>query len=69
MPPHYTKIPLQAVNTLSLITLLNQEQNREVLWRTCWGMHRELGKHIEKQMRTHWELKGNSANTLGTREK
>ncbi len=52
----------------SLITLLSQEK-REVLWRTCWGTHWELGEHIEKQMRTHWELKGNSGNTLGTREK
>jgi hypothetical protein len=35
----------------------------EVLWRTCWGTHWELGEYIENLMRTPWELK---RNTLGT---
>jgi hypothetical protein len=35
----------------------------EVLWRTCWGTHWELGEHIGDLMGTHWELKGNIVRT------
>jgi hypothetical protein len=31
----------------------------DMLWRTCWGTHWELGEHIENLMGTHWELKRN----------
>jgi hypothetical protein len=31
----------------------------EVLWRTCWGTHWELGGHVG----THWELIGNIVGT------
>jgi hypothetical protein len=35
----------------------------ELLWRTCWGTHWELGKHIENLMGTLWELKRNIMGT------
>jgi hypothetical protein len=37
----------------------------EVLWRTCWWIHWEVGEQIEDLMGTYWELKGN---IVGTRE-
>ncbi len=37
----------------------------EVLWRTCWEIHWELGENIENSMGTFWELKGN---IMGIRE-
>ncbi len=35
----------------------------EVLRRTCWGTHWELGEHIGNLMGTNWELKGNIVRT------
>jgi hypothetical protein len=35
----------------------------EVLSRTCWGTHWELGEHIENLMGTHWELERNIVRT------
>jgi len=38
----------------------------EVLWRTCWGTHWELGEPDENPLPTYME---HIENTLGTREK
>jgi hypothetical protein len=35
----------------------------EVLWRTCWGTHWELGEDIGSLMGTHWEPEGNIIKT------
>jgi len=35
----------------------------ELLWRTCWGTHWELGERIENLMGTLWELKRNIMGT------
>ncbi len=37
----------------------------EVVWRTCWGKHCEIGKHIGNPLGTSRE---HSVNTLGSRE-
>jgi len=35
-----------------------------VIWRTCWGTHWELEKHVKNLMGTHWELEGHIVETL-----
>jgi len=69
-PPPIQKFQLQAVNTLSLITLFNQEKKTG----RCYGEH--VGEHIgnsanrfRKQMRTHWELKREQWKHIGNQGK